>query len=88
MTNDIRFSEMKRDRFMCTRLLLFISMLILGVPGMAHNGTSHDDLSAAVDVEPKLQRTWNIRGSDYFPDITLVNQDGKIITPRHLEMSN
>ena len=60
-------------------------MLLPGSPAMAHTGETHNNQPEAVKEEvksvspspPKIQRTWDTRGRNYFPNITLVTQDGE-----------
>ena len=67
---------------MCTRRLIFITMLLLCVPGMAQDGKSHDNQPGAGKTELipdpvatlNKQRLW---GRNYFPNVTLVTEDGE-----------
>ncbi len=69
---------------MCTRRLVFISMLLLCAPGMAHDGTSHDNQAAVGQAEIytgpvatlNQQGPW---GKNYFPNVTLITQDGEAV---------
>jgi len=62
--------------------LFFISMLLLCTSGIAQDGTSHDnqpevgreELKPGSLVASKQQEPW---GRNYFPNVTLVTQDGE-----------
>ena len=70
---------------MYARLLIFILMLLPASPAMAHEGETHDNQPEAVKEElksvspspPKIKRTWDTGGRNYFPNITLFTQDGE-----------
>ena len=62
--------------------ILFFMMLFYYTPGMAHDAKKHNDQPGVAKIETKPDTVATLDGNrpwgrDYFPNITLVTQDGK-----------